>query len=138
MHHKQTSPAEVAVWGMKIVVTIGEVNQVAAALVELKEATAILVLVEDQAVVVALEIQTNIKMVEMEQETKADPMATWVMPIALFFRMMEPHYNKFKGNIHLKHLRKAGELAHNNGTLPWLNHHWRNIKSMICCHNILG
>ena len=52
---------------MKIGVTIGEANQVAADLVELQEATALLVLVEDRAVVVALETQTNIKMVEMEQ-----------------------------------------------------------------------
>ena len=60
IHHKQTSPAEVADWDMKIGVTIGEANQVAADLVELQEATALLVLVEDRAVVVALETQTNI------------------------------------------------------------------------------
>ena len=39
MNHKQTSPAEVAGWDMKIGVIIGEVNQVAAASVELQEAT---------------------------------------------------------------------------------------------------
>ena len=39
------------------------------------------------------------------------------------FKMLEPHYNKFKGTIHLKHLMEAGGLAHSNGTLPCLKHH---------------
>ena len=47
MRHKQTSPAEVAGLDMKIDVNIGEVNQVAATLVELQEETEILVLVEE-------------------------------------------------------------------------------------------
>ena len=67
MHHKQISAAEMAAFYMKIGVTIGEFNQVAADLVKPQEATAILVLVEDPAVVVALETQTNIEMVEMER-----------------------------------------------------------------------
>ena len=40
------------------------------------------------------------------------------------FKMMEPHYKKFKGTIHLQHLMEVGGLSHNNGTLPWLKHHW--------------
>ena len=39
-------------------------------------------------------------------------------------KMMEPHYKKFKGTIHIKHLMEAGRISHNNGTLPWLKHHW--------------
>ena len=86
MHLKQTSAAEVAVLDMKIGVTMGEVNQVEAALVSLQEATALLVLVLYLAVVVALETQTNIKVVVMERESKVAPMATLVMSIALFSR----------------------------------------------------
>ena len=71
---------------MKIGVTTGELNQVVAALVKLQEATEILVLVEDLSVVVDLKTQINIDMVEMKQETKAAPMATWVMSITLFSR----------------------------------------------------
>ena len=51
---------------------------------ELQEATALVVLVVDLVVMVALEIQTNIAMVEIERETKEDPMATWVVSIAIF------------------------------------------------------
>ena len=86
MHHKQTSAAEVAGLDMKIGVTMGEVNQVAIALVEIQEATALLVLVVDLAVVVALEAQTNIEMAETERETKVALMATSFMSITLFSR----------------------------------------------------
>ena len=47
------------------------------------------------------------------------------------FKIMEPHYRKFRGTIHLKHLMEAGGLDHNNGTLPWIKHHCRNNKIMI-------
>ena len=53
-------------------------------LVELQEAKALLVLMVDLAVVVDFETQNNIEKVEIEQETKAAPMATWVMSITLF------------------------------------------------------
>ena len=69
---------------MKIGVTIGKVNHAAEALVELQEATALLVLMVDLAVVVDFETQTNIEKMEIEQETKAAPMSTWVMSITLF------------------------------------------------------
>ena len=62
-HHKQPSAVEVVGWDINTGVTIGEVNQVMAALVALQEATALLVLVVDFSVVVALETQNNIKMV---------------------------------------------------------------------------
>ena len=39
------------------------------------------------------------------------------------FKMIEPHYKKSKGTIHLKHLMEAGGLDHNNETLPWLKNH---------------
>ena len=84
MHHKKTSEAEVAGLDMKIGMTMEEVNQVAATLVALQEATALLFLVVDLAVVVALETQTNIEMVEVEWETKVDLTATSVMSITLF------------------------------------------------------
>ena len=61
MHHKQISAAEVAGLDMKICVTMGEVNQVAVALVELQEAIAIWGLVVNLAVVVALVTQNNIE-----------------------------------------------------------------------------
>ena len=54
------------------------------------------------------------------------------------FNMIEPHYNKFKGTIHLNRLMEAGGLAHNNGSIPWLKHHWLNNKSIIFWHNMLG
>ena len=43
------------------------------------------------------------------------------------FKMMEPHYRKFRGTIHLNHFLEAGGLSHNNGTLSWLKHYWCNI-----------
>ena len=47
------------------------------------------------------------------------------------FKMMEPHYRKFRGTIYLKNLMEAGGLTHSNGTLPWIkNHLWKN-KIMI-------
>ena len=54
------------------------------------------------------------------------------------FKMMEPHYKKIRGTIHLKHLMESGVLAHNNGTLLWVKHYWHNNKRMICWHNMLG
>ena len=54
------------------------------------------------------------------------------------FKMMKPNYKKFEGTIHLNHLMEEGGLAQNNGTLQWLNHHWRNNKRMIFWHNMLG
>ena len=33
------------------------------------------------------------------------------------FKMMEPHYRKFRGTIHLNHFLEAGGLSHNSGTL---------------------
>ena len=45
------------------------------------------------------------------------------------FKMMEPHYRKFSGTIHLKHLMEAGGLSQNNGTLPYTKHHWLNKKA---------
>ena len=33
---------------------------------------------------------------------------------------------------------EAGGLYHNNGTIPWIKHNWRNNKSIIYWHNMLG
>ena len=51
---------------------------------------------------------------------------------------MEPNYRKFRGTIHLKHLMEAGRLYHNTGTLSWINHSWKNDKSMMYWYNMLG
>ena len=54
------------------------------------------------------------------------------------FKMMEPHYRKFRGTINVKNLMEAGRLSHINGTFPWIKHNWRNNKSIICWNNMLG
>ena len=133
IYHKQSSAGEVAGLEIKTCVTMGEFNQVAVVLVALQEATSPLVLVVDLAVVDTNQYLSGGNVTGNQCGYDCD-LSHFHCTI---FKMMEPHYIKFRGTIHLNNLVEAGGIAHNNGTLPWLKRHWRNNKSMICWHNML-
>ena len=83
MYHKKTSAAEVAGLEMRIGVTVGEVNQVAAALLELQEATALLVFCGVPSSGGGFGSTNQYR---DGGKTKVAPMATSVISIALFSR----------------------------------------------------